>query len=130
MSVLISRARIIGSCSFGTLCTEECEKNLRLRPISNYTSFLFNPVTHKKPGVILYRIIYNNLLYYIISYHIIKSYHISYNIISCPIICHIRYHIIYIISYHIISYIMSYIVTYRITSYHIVSHLIISYDNI
>jgi hypothetical protein len=61
------------------------------------------------------------LLYYIISYHISYHIYISYHVIS--------YHIIsYHISHHVISYI-SYIISNHITSHHII-YYIVRYDKL
>ena len=62
----------------------------------------------------------NDIIDFIISYHIISHHIISYHIISYHII---SYHII---SYHIISY---HIISYHIISYHIISSYLIFSQN-
>jgi len=72
------------------------------------------------------------IIYHVISYHHVVSYHIPchiiYHVISYIISYTISYHIIsYTMSYHIISYTMSYHISYHIPchiiSYHIPCHI-------
>ena len=68
--------------------------------------------------------IFNEVLSYHISYHIVSYRIVSYRIISCswaPVATFIFNEVLsyHMISYHIISYFIPYIISYHITSYHI-----------
>jgi len=75
-----------------------------------------------------YIVLSHIVLYCIVLYHNIISYHIIYHIISYIISYHTIYHISYHIKSHIKSHIISYlIIPYHIISYHIMLHYVISY---